>query len=236
MPFFSWTGCYVGVHAGGGVMKDTATESNLFSGGGGLAGGQAGCNYQINQLVIGVEGEAWWSGVSNKSNYSAFDPYTLSSGYAYFDNSTERFKNKWDADLALRVGYAFDRVLLYGKAGVAVGGFNFSNNYAYGYTYPNSPASSYGYANTQNGSNTLYGMLLGIGLEWAFLDNWTTKIEADYINFVAGDLPIANCQTGTGSSSSPTSCGTRTFSVSASKLLVKLGLNYKFGGPVVAKY
>ena len=53
-PVFSWTGCYVGVHGGGGVMRDNWTDEN---GSGGLAGGQVGCNYQDGNWVFGVEGE-----------------------------------------------------------------------------------------------------------------------------------------------------------------------------------
>ena len=80
------------------------------------------------------------------------------------------------------------------------------------------------------GSGNLYGILLGMGLEWAFMGNWTTKIEADYIIYGNGDLNYANCNSQTqGLNPTNTACGTRTNSESATKLLVKVGLNYKFG-------
>ena len=60
-PAFSWTGCYVGVHAGAGVFHDQGFQSgggitaDLRAdrhGIGGLAGGQIGCNYQTGMLVL----------------------------------------------------------------------------------------------------------------------------------------------------------------------------------------
>jgi outer membrane immunogenic protein len=83
VPVFSWTGCYIGVHAGAGVMRDTATNPNNFEGAsrnsrlssgngngetgtGALAGGQLGCNYQDGNWVIGVEGEGYWTGLKDK--------------------------------------------------------------------------------------------------------------------------------------------------------------------------
>src|SRR2546429_6563124 len=59
-PVFSWTGCYVGVHGGAGVLLDQGFESGGVMrdrhGVGGLAGGQIGCNYQTGMLVLGIEG------------------------------------------------------------------------------------------------------------------------------------------------------------------------------------
>jgi outer membrane immunogenic protein len=64
-PAFSWTGCYVGVHAGAGVLNDQGYQpQQQFAdrhGVGGLGGGQIGCNYQMGMLVVGVEGEGFWS-------------------------------------------------------------------------------------------------------------------------------------------------------------------------------
>jgi outer membrane immunogenic protein len=73
VPVYNWTGCYIGVHGGGGAMNDSHTNSSNFEGSsggnsalhgtGGLAGGQAGCNYQMTNVVFGVEGEGYWSGM-----------------------------------------------------------------------------------------------------------------------------------------------------------------------------
>src|SRR5215469_11875750 len=59
LPFYIWTGVYVGAHAGGGWadlgVGDTGT--------GFIGGGQIGYNYQINQWVLGVEADIAGSGV-----------------------------------------------------------------------------------------------------------------------------------------------------------------------------
>ena len=52
-PAFSWTGCYIGGHAGGGWYKSSFIESSNDNGGIGWVGGaQAGCNYQVRQFVF----------------------------------------------------------------------------------------------------------------------------------------------------------------------------------------
>src|SRR5258708_22632979 len=62
-PVFSWTGCYVGVHGGAGVLLDQGLQaSGLLDdrhGVGGLAGGQIGCNYQTAMLLLRIEGDGF---------------------------------------------------------------------------------------------------------------------------------------------------------------------------------
>jgi outer membrane immunogenic protein len=112
-PAFSWTGCYIGVQAGAGVLLDQGFE-NVGNAGdrhgiGGLAGGQLGCNYQTGMLVLGVEGEGFWSGMKvTQDQFFASNPGTLSS--------IATIRNKWDYDIAGRFGIAIDHALIYGKA------------------------------------------------------------------------------------------------------------------------
>ena len=195
-PAYSWTGCYLGVQGGGGFMHDSEVDSSsdpIFHGGGAIAGGQAGCNYQIQHIVLGIEGEGWWSGLSNKSTDNATTTTisgtdTLTTTFSEFNQT----RNQWDAVVALRGGYAVDRVLFYGKAGVVWGGFRFSDAFSrtdvLNGVLVNSQSSS------EDGSKTLTGMLLGVGVEWAFLDNWTFRAEADYLNFPRTDVPFTLSQ------------------------------------------
>jgi outer membrane immunogenic protein len=88
------------------------------------------------------------------------------------------------------------------------------------------------------GSATLDGLLIGLGLEYAFTNNFTVKFEYDYLGFGAKNVnfrttcvPAAFC--------GPAGSVVNTQSVSADKHIFKVGLNYlfNFGGPaVVAKY
>ena len=198
-PAWSWTGCYIGVHGGGGVMHDWNTDNH---GGGGLAGGQVGCNYQTGMLVLGVEAEGWWSGL--KSTHQ---------GGNFVDGVTHRFdtKNKWDYDVAVRFGLAFDRALVYGKAGVVVGRFDFDA------VFPLIPGS-------ETGSATLSGVLIGLGLEYAFGGNWSVKFEYDYLGYLAKDVTFTDC-----GFAGPGLCEQVFERVSADKHIFKFGLNYRFG-------
>src|ERR1700730_9657035 len=82
-PAFSWTGCYIGGHVGGGWGRDTVSIPNpaLTTGAaippgfsfpsvtgntsGVLGGGQVGCNYQFApNWVIGIEGEGSGTGIN----------------------------------------------------------------------------------------------------------------------------------------------------------------------------
>jgi outer membrane immunogenic protein len=219
-PPFSWTGFYIGGHAGAGIMLDqgflspdggpaciggcTVRVAADRHGIGGLAGGQIGYNWQIGQLVLGIEGEGFWSGM--KVTADSFDVNTLVT--------TTTIKNKWDWDIAGRFGLAFNRALVYGKAGWVEGGFQWN-------------VSGFGFPDLVTGNHNLDGLLIGIGLEYAFDNNWTAKFEYDYLGFPAKDVLFTEIAR-----------GTFTQSVSADKHIFKVGFNYLFnpGPAVVAKY
>src|SRR5690242_1777634 len=158
---YNWTGCYIGAHGGGGALSDTFVNesfkgnSNFLHGGGGFAGGQIGCNYQNGVMVFGLEGEAW-SGVKSVSHLTEL---------GFSEDFTDR--NRWSADVAVRAGVAFDRALLYGKAGVAEGSFAF--------------AQTDDFNVFEKSAATLTGVLLGVGLEYGFAPNWSAKVEYDHI-------------------------------------------------------
>ena len=194
---YNWTGCYLGGQVGGGLEHDYwAGESGENENGGGvILGGQLGCNYQTGwpifggAIVVGVEGEGSWSSIRNTYSYSStYIPglsYPVGSGYSYNEPSN----NIADADIAARFGIAFNRALLYTKVGAAWGRFNFSDTYTtYGF-YGSCSTSTC--ITTSNGSATLPGMLLGFGLEYAFLQNWTVKLEYNYIAFLQSSVSFS---------------------------------------------
>lgn len=175
---YSWTGCYVGIEGGGiwgssrhsektaGVVTDITNNFDLS---GGLVGGTAGCNYQISNFVLGVEGDASWT---NKSG-SAVDipPF----------NTAFRSETKERAFYTLRgrAGVAFDRILFYGTAGAAAADVGIT------VTGPGVVASE---------NKTVWGWTAGVGVEWAFASNWSAKLEylhADFGNPTFFDVPPA---------------------------------------------
>jgi outer membrane immunogenic protein len=246
---YNWTGCYIGAHVGYGWGRDTndfgravasgPTEEGIFAPGefgpfnhttsGGVAGGQAGCNYQAaNNFVIGVEGEAFWSGM--KGSYTALEENFPVGDPGQFSRFESR--NLWDADLAARFGYAWGRALLYGKAGVALGGFSYTETHDDFPTTHSCPGVAFVNGQFVNGqcsvgvSKTQAGLLLGVGLEYGFTNNWTGKVEYDYIDYGTFNLPYPSA-----------AAAIQSFSVHETKQIVKVGVNYRFNsGPVVAKY
>lgn len=245
-PGFSWTGCYIGAQGGGGFMKDSYNGSSgddIFHAGGAIAGGQLGCNYQYQQLVLGIEGEGWWSGVTDPyTNNSSLNVPSVPGSFSYNEHYTAT--NRWDAALSLRAGWAFDRVLLYAKAGAVWGKFDFSGSYngndPTGISCHASDCAPYMDNYAESASKVLPGMLIGFGLEYAFLDNWTAKIEADYLNFAVTDVHYTASYTCPGGCSDYTydvlnypSTGqpftaTGKYSAWATEAILKLGLNMKF--------
>jgi outer membrane immunogenic protein len=229
---YSWGGCYVGVQAGGGFMHDSYIDNSsdpIFHGGGAIAGGQLGCNYQVRELVVGIEAEGWWSGLSNKSTDETSQSAVFPGGTETL-TTTDNFQtqNRWDATVALRAGWAFDRILLYGKAGAAFGNFKFTRTNNFMDTNGFGIAGNNSFANySEAGNQTLVGMVLGLGVEWAFFDNWIARVEADYINFPRTDVSFTFSGTCSACGYSSRS-GTFKNSEYANEKLLKVGLSYKF--------
>ena len=214
-PVFSWTGCYVGVHGGAGVLLDQGfqppggVEFVDRHGIGGLAGGQIGCNYQVGMLVLGIEGEGFWSGMKvTQDQFGGINGSTL--------NGSASIKNKWDYDVAGRFGLAFDRALVYGKAGWVAGRFDWNA------ATVNCPFV----CTATQASATLDGLLIGLGLEYAFFNNWTAKFEYDYLGFDSKNVRFTTICSGNFCGPSPIT--TNLQNVSADKHIFKVGLNYKF--------
>ena len=156
-PVYNWSGFYIGINGGWGFGKSNWTNSVLGNSGdfnlnGGVAGGTVGANWQINQFVVGVEGDIDWSGIKGS---------TSSGLCAGFSCTT---KNTWLSTFRGRAGFAADRILFYGTAGGAAG---------------NIQASGAGFTNT---SSTQIGWTAGAGIEGALTENLTAKIEYLYVD------------------------------------------------------
>lgn len=177
---FDWTGVYVGVNGGYGSAAGSA-EITAPSGipalsttgiNGGLAGGQAGANWQTGALVVGVEGDYQWSGMSKD--------FAFGCGFACTVN--ERIGITSFGTLRGRVGAAFDRVLVYGTAGGAW------------LTARDEASFTLGGATTQLGKVNLSGLgwTAGAGLEVAVAQGWSLKSEYLYLasSRLSGSGPV----------------------------------------------
>ncbi len=198
-PMYDWTGFYIGGHVGYGWADKTWQDgfglaSVSHQADGILGGFQGGANYQIGQFVLGVEGDWSWSGIKGGTSALA---------------STFNTNVDWTATLTGRVGLAFDRLLVYGKGGAAWAHDRFSTNF---YTFPGTEVT-----------DTRLGWTVGVGVEYAFAPQWTTKLEYNYMDFGRQNVSF--------------SPGTST-SIDQQIHAVKFGINYKFGfpGSVIARY
>jgi outer membrane immunogenic protein len=100
-PAFGWTGFYIGVNGGYGFG---AGGKDFGDPGGGLVGVTAGYNYQIGQLVLGVESDWDWADLTK-------------SGANLVGSYSSRVDDLFTA--RARAGYAIDRALLYVTGGYA---------------------------------------------------------------------------------------------------------------------
>jgi len=172
MAPFTWSGCYVGVHAGldWGTSHWSAYDGVNIDTSGGIGGAQAGCNYQVQNFVLGVEGEIWGSGLTGSTSFSDGE-------------GTETLKSSSDVagDLAARFGYAIDHALVFGKIGVAWAHYKFSDTHVPDFE---------GITETATGAATYNGLLLGVGVEYALDAHWSLKGEYDYINYGSKNVPL----------------------------------------------
>jgi outer membrane immunogenic protein len=198
---YSWTGVYLGIHAGGGWSNLAGTDPTLpndpwvsASASGAIAGGQLGFNYQIGNVVLGAEGAYAWSNVG----VSDGGPFAGGPGL------TVKIRNDYVATAAGRIGYAFDRVLLFAKGGGA-------------WTRDKLDAND-GIGGTATGQFNRSGWMAGAGVEYAFLQNWSVKAEYDYLRF-AGINEVPTTAGGLGATPAL---------VKLDMQMVLLGLNYRF--------
>jgi outer membrane immunogenic protein len=211
-PPFSWTGFYVGANIGGAWAHNFFLTNYYNNNGVFIGGGQMGGNYQIGNFVIGGQWDFDWAG---KNNTGVLVPGV--GAIAVTGN------NHWITTVAARFGYAVDHWLLYGKAG---GGWVGNNNW----TITNlTTGVSLTCGNfTNNCGNNTGGWLVGAGYEYAFTNNWTVKLEYDYLGFGTVVIPAT----------APLLAGDTFTSNNRNVQMVKVGVNYLFnwGAPVAARY
>jgi outer membrane immunogenic protein len=219
---YSWTGCYIGGNIGGAWRGGDGLTDARFGFGFGdgnnngrfIAGGQVGCNYQFDRFVIGAEWDADWTGHRDNS-FGAFIP-----GVGNVVATTS--SSSWVSTLAARFGFAFDRALLYGKAGVGWVGSEGDITIANLTT---------GNAIVLSGGGSRTGWVLGAGVEWGIWDNWSLKLEYDYLwrNGNTFFVPL----------NAPFLAGDSFNTGNRNIQMVKLGVNYRFNwgaAPVVTRY
>jgi outer membrane immunogenic protein len=227
---FTWTSCYIGMHAGGAWMNNHVTDpvllvqDNVNLGGpgfttvgpttvgvtenGAVVGGQLGCDYQFpSNFVLGVEGAA--SGATLKGTRLVALPDSPP------DTALVTVKTDFVPAVTGRVGYAIDQWMVYGKAGVAWANSKYSVTGTFGGAGAIVPGIPFDF----EGLSTRTGWTAGAGVEWAFAQDWSARLEYDYYDFGTHTATMNDAVNGTGPLSFKTTMQT-----------VKLGVNFHVWG------
>ncbi len=195
---FNWSGFYIGVQGGGawGPLDWTYAAGGKANQdtSGGIVGGTIGYNFQFGSIVAGLEGDYAWADVKRGTSCPS---------------ATFSCQSKLDSlgTARLRLGYAIDRLLVYATGGLAFGEERVQTVYLPGGAIPPSGTST-------NGSSSFpVGGAIGGGLEYAFTNNLSAKVEALYYDLGSKRYFVDN-----------------SFAVSArpSGTIVRAGLNWRF--------
>lgn len=129
-----------------------------------LAGGQIGYNWQSGWMLFGLEADGSWSNITGRG---------LCNTTTFFMNCSSKVEGL--ATFTGRVGASIDRALVYFKGGGAWGRES--------ETISNVAQAPLATAFSSQLSVNRYGWTIGMGIEHAFLPNWSAKIEYDFIDF-----------------------------------------------------
>jgi len=217
IPLYNWTGFYIGPNVGYGFTSSstlsdsqkstfTSTTSNAF-----LGGGQVGVNWEFGGgVVIGAEADFEW--LPNTKNTVTATPGAGAPIANVGSTATATLNSRWLTLADARLGYAWDRLLVYGKGG---GAFVGANNSAL-------TVSPSGVVLPLSGPANNMGWNAGVGLEYVFWGTWSGKVEYDYIRLNSASFTAAG--PGGAFNQDVISANNRVIN------LVTVGLNYKFGG------
>jgi outer membrane immunogenic protein len=231
-PSCAWCGWYIGANGGGawstgtGSLVDFAPNfANTVGAGltpatlgsrhqGGFGGGQFGYNQAMGTLLLGFEADIQGAGIGSTNTVNVAAP----AGSSFPDSiSTGRDRIDWFGTARGRLGVTVGSVLFYGTGGLAFGGVESSASN----TFVNGGGSF-----TGSSSDTRFGWAAGLGFEWKFAPSWSLKTEYLHVDLGSSTVTIAD----------PTRPGTADYRFNHAFETARVGVNYHFGAPVVAKY
>lgn len=248
---WNWTGFYIGGNAGYSwgrtdtsvTFFDTVTGAAIvlppgsftgsrFNMDGAIAGGQVGYNWQSSNWVFGLEADLQWSDEKGSARFlcaaavnggvclpglTFLPPGATGTAVAYDQ------KLEWFGTVRGRAGVSVTpQTLLYVTGGLAYGSIKTTASIA-GFN-----ANGIAVAAIGSNTDTRVGWTVGAGAEFMFNRNWSGKIEYLYM-----DLGNFNNLAFTLAPLAP--IGVRTSS-NFTDHIARVGINYRWGGPVVAKY
>jgi outer membrane immunogenic protein len=214
-PVYDWSGFYVGGFGGGGYGNHNV---NNALGNTGFAPFTA--NYtSVGGVAGGEAGYNWHSssymvGLESDLFWSGIrgnDANQIAAGNFPL-TSVDADNLRWGGTIRARVGYTIDRWM-----------FFFTGGYAFGDIVHTNTALGFPTDTFTVHANGLTG---GGGIAYAITNNVIGKFEYRYYNFNGYNRPGTPL----------TLSGQRPYTTESTYSVVTLGLDFKFGGPVVAKY
>ena len=224
---YDWSGFYIGLNGGGGwghkcwdrntgLNGTFAAAEGCHDPSGGEVGGQVGYRWQTGHWVFGVEAQGDWANLSG-SNISAIIPLINFNGVLI---PGPPIGNRTNIDafglFTGQIGYAVSNWLLYVKGGAAVVDDRYS-----GFV----PATGFVF---DSASEARWGGVVGLGFEFGFAARWSVALEYDHLFMGSNTLDLY--------STTVPGLFSREDRIRQDVDLVTVRLNYRFGGPVVAKY
>jgi outer membrane immunogenic protein len=215
VAMYDWSGFYAGINGGGGWSRScwdvilpggAIAPEGCHNASGAVFGGQVGYRWQASQWVFGLEAQGNWADI-NGSRVS--QQFILVPGDATTNSHIRSF-----GLFTGQVGYAWNNVLGYVKGGAAVT----ENRYEHRFTGTNAIFDS--------ARDTRWGGTIGVGLEYGFTPNWSLGIEYNHLFMADRNLTFRNAA----------GVASTLDRVRQDVDLVTARVNYKFGGPVVARY
>ena len=228
---YDWSGFYVGANGGGAWSRKCwdavpftidlvfvppftiAGPEGCHTASGATAGGQVGYRWQTAAWVFGLEAQGNWADLTG-SNASRID---LLAGFG------NRTKIDSIGLFTGQVGYSWNSFLLYVKGGAAVT----HDKYEGFLTAPQGVLPA-GFI-ADRGSETRWGGVVGIGGEYAFNRNWSFALEYDHLFMGDRDVRLTY-------DPAFIAALNHNESIHQDVDMVTARINYRFGGPVVAKY
>jgi len=225
---YDWSGFYIGANGGwGSSRKCWDLVSNAFIPGGvvttfptpiaegchdasgGTVGGQIGYRWQASSWVFGLEAQGNWADFRGSNPSLFFTPTLLTPGF------TNQSRLEAFGLFTGQVGYAWNNVLVYVKGGAAVTGDQYRT-----FTIPAGLL-------IDSARETRWGGTVGVGLEYGFAPNWSVAFEYDHlfmgtrnVTFTTPALLLFSA----------------TDRIRQDVDLATVRVNYRWGGPVIAKY
>jgi outer membrane immunogenic protein len=239
-PAWNWSGFYIGADVGGVVQKNPGASDFVEATGDGgdeitnnpqahapsssavIGGLHAGYNWQFSNVVLGVEGDWQWTNAKSsfcrQTDTGSLPCSDDGSGFLTISSETRGI-----GTVRGRLGYAFDRVLVYGTGGVAF--VDMRDNITADCRVAGCGASVITNLTSAGFSTVKTGWVAGAGVEWMLSPNWILRSE--YLHIDAGTVTNTI-------NLAPTNCDEILCSASSSHGnrydIGRVGVSYKFGG------